>query len=308
MGTMLKRFIMNRIFSLLVILFVLPQSGLATAKSPWQKREILVYNPVWKNASSVPTFIQDKLEKALISPKGSHGWVFKQVGFLPIVLRGEFERSEEDYSFSITISHLSGKIIVSLKSTCDACTTTEAVSSLKDLRSRIIGKLEVLFVAGHKIYLKTSNKTEISEIDKKIQLEKIRQEKIKQDLELMKPQTRYELGKSRKMKIPDYEQTPNPKKMWMWGLTGVSAVSTIAGIYLVAINQNTTCNSANSEECQERYARIVAGYSFITAGLALGGLTAYLYYTVIKAKPEPRVTITPAVSGKTKGVSISFRF
>lgn len=113
------------------------------------KRVLLVYTPDWKNLSKVPSFVVNKAEKILLNSPGRHGWTFTQVGYIPLSLRGSFSRADTNYTFSLKVTDRSGTTLADAKTVCDACTTSEAMERLSELRDTLLDKLEPLFKAGH---------------------------------------------------------------------------------------------------------------------------------------------------------------
>ncbi|MBU1537338.1 hypothetical protein KKF84_18630, partial [Myxococcota bacterium] len=96
--------------------------------------------------------------------------------------------------------------------------------------------------------------------------------------------------------------------LWVYALGGIALTSLVAGIYLLSVDSSLTCDSGYNEQCREQYATASAGYAFTLTGLAVGGLAGYLFYTVYMNDGEPKVAVTPTVSGNAKGLMLSIRF
>lgn len=148
----------------------------------------------------------------------------------------------------------------------------------------------------------------LKELKAKLAKEKARQEALKKRIaELKKPLVKYKTGDPKPLKIPRYQRTDPPKKIWLYTLGTISAVSLFSGIYLLSIDSDLTCDGGYTEECRERFATATAGWAFTLTGLLVGGITGYLFYNVYY-KEEPKVLVTPAVDKKSAGLNLTIRF
>ncbi len=280
----------------------------SSAVRPWQKRLLSLQSPKWKDREAVPTFVVERALQRLSKSPGRYGWVIESGKDLPLKLTGVFQKSEENYSFTLQVIDHAGTVLVTVKEVCDACTTAEAMERLVALRETLLDRLELLFKVEHAKWKQAQEVKRQAEIEAQRKAELARRERLRRERELLKkPVIKYRIGSAKRLVFPKYAVTPPPKKLWFYTLTGISAVSLIAGITLLAMDDTLTCGGGHREECRERFDTGIAGWSFTLTGLAVGGIAGYLFYTLY-LKTEPKVVVTPTANTTSAGLRLSLRF
>ena len=229
----------------------------------------------------------EKISALLLSP-ARHGWKFLQVGYIPLYLRTHIQKTENNFSYTLTVTSRTGEELLRLEDTCEICNTTEAVEKLSDLRDRLCDRLE------EKIAEKSAEPKPQPENPPKT--------------EPKPPKIIAKLDTPRPFSLPPFSPAPPPVKLWTWMGTSAAAVALVTGIVLLAMDGDPSCDAPfPKQQCKERYATGAAGVTFLLTGIAGASLGGWKLYRMYFA-PSSKVRVVPAAEPGKATLSVEWRF
>ncbi len=284
-----------RLFLLVWLLFLAtaPPARAQDSGNPYEKKEILVFTPTWSDPDAVMPFLQEKVETLMLESPGRHDWKFLQVGYIPLYLRTHIRKSENNYGFTLTVTLRNGEELFKIEDACEICNTTEAMEKLAGLKDQVCDRL-----------------------DEKA-AEAARQEAAKPPKppgegsppEPKGPRIVGVLDEPKPFVMPPFRQAPPPVRLWTWMGASLSLTAFVTGIVLLSMDDDTTCDAPYpGRQCPERYATGAAGWTFLLAGLAGGGLSGWSLYDLYFKKPSVVPRVTPTASPGQAGLALEWRF
>lgn len=265
-------------------------SSAQESENPFASREILVFTPTWSNPDEVPPFLQEKVAQSMLSP-GCREWKFLQVGYIPLYLRTHIQKTENNFTYTLTVTLRSGEEILRMEDACEICNTAEALEKLSALRDRLCARLE------EKAAVKPAEPAPPENTGTPEKPATPPAPRIVGKLDAPKP-----------FSMPPFSPAPPPVKLWTWMGTSLAVASLVTGVVLLAMDGDPTCDAPfPKQQCKERYATGAAGVSFLLVGLAgasLGGWKLYdMYFS-----PSPGVRVVPAAEPGKASLLLEWRF
>lgn len=265
--------------------------GAQEPENPFAFREILVFTPTWSSPDDIPPFLAEKVSALLLSP-ARHEWKFLQVGYIRLYLRTHIQKTENNFTYTLTVTSRTGEELLRMEDSCEICNTTEALEKLSALRDRLCDRLEEKNAKPPE----STPAQPVPQPPKKVP----QPPKIVAKLDAPKP-----------FSLPPFKPAPPPVKLWTWMGTSLAAAALVTGVVLLALDGDPNCDAPfPKQQCKERYATGAAGVSFLLVGLAgasVGGWKLYdLYFS--SSGSSGGVRVVPAAGSGKAALLLEWRF
>lgn len=93
---------------------------------------------------------------------------------------------------------------------------------------------------------------------------------------------------------------------WKWVTGGAAVAALVGGVWLITIDGDGTNCPGDGRPCRDLYDTLVGGVILTGAGVALGGLTIYLFANDRPRATEPRLTLVPSPTGIRASFTLEF--